>query len=261
MLAAINAETGSTWGLGERMRLGMLGGAWRIHHGPTVAVLKWHDPGSITLRNVDAPKVVEHIRRQGYPTPAWLAWGTTATGATWWIQELVGGEPQLALDLRAARRVLDLIRLQRTICPPTEFDWNAYVRMTVAGAPHALRGIAAPYESAPLPDNEMVHGDLSLANILLADGRLAGVVDIDAAGRGCAVYDVLAVVTNGLAWNGDADAIAHLMEFAWATYDAAAVRLTAVCLAWEAIDWASHRHAHRVPELTELYQDWLRPLQ
>ncbi len=255
VLAFINGDIAGTWRLEQRMTGGLLGGAWRVNDGSTAAVLKWHDPSSDVPRNPDAPAVVEHIRSAGYPTPAWLASGTTPQGFAWSIQELVEGESSLHLDATAARRVLDLVRLQRTICPPTAMSWTTFMRDTVATAPPDLRMLAAPYESAALPDDEMVHCDLSLSNIIFRDGKVTGVVDIDATGRGCAVYDLLNVALNGLTWNAEPDALALLHEYALDTYERAAVTIAATCLVVEGLAWGS---AHRSDELGIMYRTWLR---
>ena len=258
VLAAINDDIGGAWRLEQRMTGGLLGGAWRVNDGSTAAVLKWHDPSSDVPRNPDAPAVVEHIRIAGYPTPAWLASGTTPQGFAWSIQELVEGEPSLHLDATAARRVLDLVRLQRTICPPTAMSWTTFMRDTVATAPPDLRMLAAPYESAALPDDEMVHCDLSLSNIIFRDGKVTGVVDIDATGRGCAVYDLLNVALNGLTWNAEPDALALLHEYALDTYERAARDDRSDVSRGRGLAWGSAHRSDRSDELGIMYRTWLR---
>lgn len=260
VLAMINDDIVGTWQLEERLAGGLLGGAWRVNDGAVAAVLKWHDPASDVPRNPDAPAVVAYIRAAGYPTPAWLASGATTAGIAWSIQELVGGAPSLHLDVAAAERVVDLVRLQRTISPPTTMSWTTFMRETVRVAPPDLRAFAAAYESSPVPDDEMVHCDLSLSNILVRDARVVGVVDIDATGRGCAVYDLLSVAVNGLAWDADPKALALLHEYAVDTYDEAAVRIAATCLVTEGLGWASTHYADRIDDLAVTYREWLRSL-
>jgi len=115
--------------------------------------------------------------------------------------------------------------------------------------------LAGPYESAALPDDEMVHCDLSLSNILFRDGKVTGVVDIDATGRGCAVYDLLKVALNGLTRHAEPDALALLHEYALDTYERTAVTIAATCLVVEGLAWGS---AHRSDELGIMYRTWLR---
>lgn len=92
VLAEVNLETGAQWQLEGRLAGGVLGGAWRITSETGMAVLKWHDLTSSVPYNPDAPAVVAYIRANGYPTPAWLASGTTRDGIPWSVQELTSRE-------------------------------------------------------------------------------------------------------------------------------------------------------------------------
>lgn len=83
----------------------------------------------------------------------------------------------------------------------------------------------------------MVHCDLSLSNILVHNGILSGVVDIDAAGHGCAVYDVLSGALNGVLWEADPEAVQRLHRFAFETYGAGPVSIAAATLVIEGLFW------------------------
>lgn len=198
-LGHVNEETGAMWRLDSRFASGVLEGAWRVQHESTVAVLKWHDPASSAPYNPDAPTIVEYLRAAEYPTPAWLAAGTTADGVAWSVQEFVDGEPLRELDAASAEVFVHLVRLQRALSPPTVMSWNPYIRAHVFDAHPSHRplitaggdvrkllddalALAAPYESAALIDSEMVHCDLNVSNILMRNGRLVAVVDIDGFG-------------------------------------------------------------------------------
>lgn len=57
----------------------------------------------------------------------------------------------------------------------------------------------------------MVHGDLSMSNVLVRDGVVTGAVDIEAIGRGCAVFDLLTPVRQGHMYGAEVDAL-ELLE-------------------------------------------------
>lgn len=265
---------------GGRSRLagGVLGGAWLVDDGAHQAVLKWHEPGSTAPRNPDAPAVVDYLRKAGYPTPAWLAAGVTDSGRPYSIQEFVFGDRVRRLDRRVADLIVDLVRLQRTLSPPTTFSWTTYMRdhvfadhashqhLTSAGGAVAdlLAGcvsLAGPYEDVDLPDAEMVHCDLNVSNFILRDGRIAGVVDIDAAGRGCAVYDALTPAIAGVLWGAEPAALRRLHSFAFETYGTAPLLVAGATLVIEGLAWLLESRPDDVPVATDRYGRWLADLR
>ena len=276
ILEDANGQSGTAWRLESRLAGGLLGGAWLVREGALHAVLKWHGPSSEVPRNPDAAAVVAYIRARGYPTPAWLSAGTTTSGDAYSIQEFVPGHALERLDVDAAELIVDLVRLQRTLSPPTDLDWSTFMRDhvfddavrrdelsklgdVVGVAVADAVALAAPYESTVLEDHEMVHCDLSLSNILVDDGRLAGVVDIDAGGRGCAVYDVLAAALNGVVWDADPEAVARLHAYALESYGAGPVAVAAATLVFESIQWFSK--SPRLEQNTSRCRQWLAALK
>lgn len=214
VLDQVNATTGSDWALGEPMAGGWQAGAWRLHDGEAEAVLKWWDRTDWAPRVLGAASLVDAARRQGYPTPAWLAHGTTTEGYPFQVQEFVTGKPVKALTTAAAQLLIDLIDQQRGITLRTKVNWTSIMR--AAAIDHegshqqrlqghgvlldvliAARELAAPHAHCEPPDTEMVHGDLSMSNVLVRDGVVTGAVDIEAIGRGCAVFDLLTPVRQG----------------------------------------------------------------
>jgi hypothetical protein len=230
VLDEANAAIGSAWRLDSKMAGGLQTGAWRVRDGATAAVFKWHDPASDVPRNPDCAAVVDHIRSRGYPTPRWLASGFTETGFGWSIQELAAGERVMGFAVAAAERVIGLVELQRTITPPTTLSWSDFVRGKTG-------------TNVDLPDDELVHCDFNVSNILVHDGRVAAVVDIDAAGRGCAAYDALAMRASVLPFEPDSAAIAMIEEYVRDTYDAATVEVISACIEIERREWLTKRRA------------------
>lgn len=279
VLGEANQAMGASWRPESRFGTGMQQGAWRVRDAEVAAVLKWHEPGSAVAYNADIPAVVEHIRSAGYPTPAWLASGVTVDGSAWSIQELVEGEPLRELTVANADMFVELVELQRTLTPPTDLIWNTYVRAVIFDEDHpyhqrlatggpSLRqlvdeavALAAPYESATLTETEMVHGDLSVANVLAREGRVVAVVDIDAVGRGCATYDLLSPVVNGISWQSDPRAIERLLRYGLDTYGPAPIALAAACLAIENTVWYLDAVPAESEERVARQLGWLRDLR
>jgi hypothetical protein len=261
VLADVNLETGSRWRLEGRLAGGVLGGAWRVRSDSVTAVFKWHGPTSSAPYNPDGPEVVAYLRANGYPTPAWLASGSTPAGISWWIQELIPGRPMGQLDDAGAQLIIELVMMHRRLSPPTSFSWSAFMQEHAFGRhPSHLRAteaggvvssvlaqalaLAAPHESVAIPEIELVHCDLSVANIFLQEGRLSGVIDIDAAGRGCAVYDALSPALADVVYSPSGGPIHLLHEFALDEFGSAAVVIAAATLVSESLGAVAWSEPH-----------------
>jgi hypothetical protein len=98
----------------NRLPGGVNGGAMRVQlAGRANAVLKAvprAHPNHLdeTLR---AQRVVEHMRRRGYPTPAWLGVGTTATHV-WHLMDFVDAAPVPELTPSIVEQLMEIIELQ-----------------------------------------------------------------------------------------------------------------------------------------------------
>lgn len=289
ILEQANEASGGRWRLESRFADGLLEGAWRVRDGSAVAVLKWHDATAAAFGrgesfathgpyNPDAVAIVEYLRAEGYPTPAWYGAGATATGAVWSLQEFVDAEAIGPIEPATAELFIELIERQRTIRLPTSVNWNPYIRSHVFGehATHrrltsagegAIRvldsalSLAAPYESTSLVDDEMVHCDLSISNVLVRGGRVVAVIDTAGAARGCAAYDALSPVVNGVWWNSDSVAVERLVGYTLTTYGPATVAVVAACLAIETADWYfTHGREHAERPASRLYA-WVEDLR
>ncbi len=195
----------------EIMPLGRLGGgvnagALRVQvKGRADAVLKaeprTHPHLVGTLR---AQRVVEHMRGRGYPTPAWLGVGATATHV-WHLMDFVDAVPVSALTPALVEQLMEIIEIQAGQASEPYDHWGYAWRVAtgqestvawlsthspaVAGLVERLRPLGvdvAPPEGAP----DMVHADLNPSNVLVRDGAVAAVIDIGNAGSGTRATDL-----------------------------------------------------------------------
>ena len=209
-----------------RLSGGVNGGAVRVHlAGRGDAVLKAvppAHPGHLdeTLR---ARRVVEHMRGRGYPTPAWLGVGATATHV-WQLTDVVDAAPAPELTPSLVEQLMEIIELQADQASEPYDHWS-YAWRVATGAASAV--VETPEQSrlrrsmAALPGHssevsalverlrlvcadvppprgapDMVHADLATpSNVLVRDGTVVAVVDIGNAGSGTRATDLTA-----LAW-------------------------------------------------------------
>lgn len=177
-------------------------------------VLKWTDNPAWARRVRHAAELVRRARAVGYPTPAWLAVGTTAAGSPYQLQELVPGSPT-TLDDGLARQLIEICELQRDLLPEDhEVTWSGWSSGVVfdgwdgvwervqayddeaAELLERYGELCRPYRDEELPHQDFVHGDLNVGNLLVADGRITGIVDIEAAGSGARAYDLVSLAAS-----------------------------------------------------------------
>ncbi len=154
-----------------------------------------------TLR---AQRVVEHMRRRGYPTPAWLGVGATATHV-WHLMDFVDATPMPELTPSIVEQLMEIIELQAGQASEPYDHWSyawrvatgqesAVARLSgyspaVSALVERLRLLCAdvpPPQEAP----DMVHADLNPSNVLVRDGAVVAVVDIGNAGSGTRATDL-----------------------------------------------------------------------
>ena len=204
----------------SRLPGGVNGGAMRVQlAGRANAVLKAvprAHPNHLdeTLR---AQRVVEHMRRRGYPTPAWLGVGATATHV-WHLMDFVDAAPAPELTPSLVEQLMEIIELQAGQASEPYDHWSyawrvatgqesavagldfnetpeqSLLRQSVAGLSGYSSVVSALVERLRLvcadvpPPREapdMVHADLSTpSNVLVRDGAVVAVVDIGNAGSG-----------------------------------------------------------------------------
>ncbi len=191
----------------SRLPRGVNGGAMRVQlAGRANAVLKAvprAHPNHLdeTLR---AQRVVEHMRRRGYPTPAWLGVGATATHV-WHLMDFVDAAPVPELTPSIVEQLMEIIELQAGQASEPYDHWS-YAWRVATGQESAVAGLSG-YSSVvsalverlrlvcadvppPREAPDMVHADLNPSNVLVRDGAVVAVVDIGNAGSGTRATDL-----------------------------------------------------------------------
>ena len=173
-----------------------------------------------TLR---AQRIVEHMRRRGYPTPAWLGAGSTPTHV-WHLMELVDAVPAPDLTPSLIEQLMEIIELQagqateaydhwsyawrvatgQARLDPSETPGMAFLRQSIRGLSGHSSAVSALVErlghtcaDVPPPPEapDMVHTDLGTpSNVLVRDGAVVAVVDIGNAGSGTRAEDLIGIV-------------------------------------------------------------------
>jgi hypothetical protein len=87
VVAELNVALGTEYELVRWLTGGLQGGAFELTDGTTRVVLKWSADASWAPRVHRAARLVAKARAAGYPTPAWLAAGTTAGGSPYQLQD------------------------------------------------------------------------------------------------------------------------------------------------------------------------------
>jgi aminoglycoside phosphotransferase (APT) family kinase protein len=192
-------------------------GAMRIQlAGRVNAVLKaWPRARPNQLdESLRAQRVVEHMRRRGYPTPAWLGVGATATHI-WHLMDFVDAAPAPELTPSLVEQLMEINELQAGQASEPYDHWSYAWRLATGQesgqdlAPSLSRAVAelSGYSSVvsalverlrlmcgdvppPREAPDMVHADLKPDNVLVRDGAVVAVVDIGNAGSGTRATDL-----------------------------------------------------------------------
>lgn len=187
---------------------GLQGGAWLVvDPDGRSAVLKWrHTSGPSEVRQL--AEVIRRVREQGYPTPAWLAAGVTRDGVSYHVQEFVPGTASTPLTPAKVELLLGVLERQADLDAAPTHDWSRRVKaMALGDSPggprrvvaslgvrgqallHCYDRLLAGFGPVELPAGDLVHGDFNSCNILLQGGRVSGVIDVEAVGRGTRAFD------------------------------------------------------------------------
>jgi aminoglycoside phosphotransferase (APT) family kinase protein len=229
VLADVASVVGAEVTVLSRLPGGLHVGAVRVQLGGRAdAVLKVvprAHPGHLdeTLR---AQRVVEHMRRRGYPTPAWLGVGATATHV-WHLMDFVDAAAVPEFTPSIVEQLMEIIELQAgQACEPYDhwsyawrvatgqesavarLDFNetpeqSFLRQSIAKLSGYSSEVSALVEllrllcaDVPPPREapDMVHADLNPSNVLVHDGAVVAVVDIGNAGSGTRATDLINLV-------------------------------------------------------------------
>jgi Phosphotransferase enzyme family len=209
----------------SRLPGGVNAGAMRVQlAGRATAVLKAEPrarPNHLdeTLR---AQRIVDHMRRCGYPTPAWLGVGATPTHV-WHLTDFVDATPAPKLTPSLVEQLMEIIELQAGQASEPYDHWSYAWRVATCQEP-AVAGLdleETPEQSLlrqsvarlsahssvvsalverlrlvcadvppPREAPDMVHADLNPSNVLVHDGAVVAVVDIGNAGSGTRATDL-----------------------------------------------------------------------
>jgi hypothetical protein len=213
-----------------RLPGGVNGGAWRVQlAGRANAVLKAVPRAHAnhldeTLR---AQRVVEHMRGRGYPTPAWLGVGGTAT-RIWHLMDFVDAAPAPELTASLVEQLMEIVELQAGQASEPYDHWS-YAWRVATGQESAVAGLElneTPEQSLlrqsvarlsghssvvsalverlrlvsadvppPAEAPDMVHADLATpGNVLVRDEAVVAVVDLGNAGSGTRATDLTTLV-------------------------------------------------------------------
>ncbi|MBV9795988.1 MAG: phosphotransferase [Actinobacteria bacterium] len=169
-----------------------------------------------------AQRVAGHMRGRGYPTPAWLAVGATATHV-WQLLDFVDAAAVAELTSPIVEQLMEIVELQAGQASEPYDHWLYAWRVATGQEPavaglevsetpeqlHLRQSVARLSGYSPVVADlaertrlvcaglppppaapDMVHADLNPGNVLVRDGAVVAVVDIGNAGSGTRATDL-----------------------------------------------------------------------
>lgn len=211
---------------------GFQSGAYLVRDGAGDAVLKWTTQKWWAARVLGAAPLVAAVRESGWPTPAWRLAGTTPAGFPYVVQDFAAGAEAGLVSEALVVALLPIIDLQAGLAPATDVDWSAYARNLIFGEskeePARISAFSAsgkaflevvaewtsPYRDIVLRNDDLVHGDMNPENVLLVDGQVTAILDVEAIGRGSRFMDVASLLMHCYFWEGEPGAVRLLVDYA-----------------------------------------------
>ena len=213
VLRDVNRLHGTDFELVGAFDGGRQGGALRVRsRAGRTAVFKWTRDAGLVTRIPQARADVSNLRRRAYPTPGWLVAGATDAGVGFVIQELGAGLPGTWLTVPLVE-LCAVIELQAGLGHAATESWSSYVEWLARdpggprrflGSTPAGRDLVAHFDevlrghgSGEVITRDLVHGDLNTSNVLVADGYVSAVIDIEAIGSGTRAIDYAWLLREG----------------------------------------------------------------
>lgn len=199
-------------------------------------VVKWDSDRDLSWKVPYVASQIPELRRRGCQVPAVLGFGDLPRGGFAWLQECVPGQPADVLTDGLLAQLIELVgSFANAPAGPHKTDITKWVPAVVVddkpGWWKAAESIDQPterfvrvlrrwYSEIPAPEarRDFVHGDLNLGNVMIQDGLMTGVIDLEHLGVGDRTVDIarlafewqrqLLAGANGLAGKG----LERLME-------------------------------------------------
>jgi Ser/Thr protein kinase RdoA (MazF antagonist) len=159
-----------------------------------------------------AAELLHTLRERGVPTPELLWWRPLDELWGVFIQSWLPGEPLDVLDRPLLENLIALLERQANVdVRPDDWNlswwvgavvfdgWENWWKDSERAAPQLARRLQSflePAEGASLPAADIVHGHISLRNVLARDGVITGIVDWDHVGVGTRALDFTGLLFN-----------------------------------------------------------------
>lgn len=178
-----------------------------------------------------AAKAIKLAREFGWPTPAWLAWGTTPSGYPYEVQEFLTRTHRDHVDIAFAKAAMHVIDIQAGKAPNIDQDWTKYDRSVVyEGQAGFYKRIAEfsdsgrdfigfinekmkAFQDILVQNNDLVHRDFHNGNALLMGDKITALIDAEYMGRGSRLHDITTIMVFALLFEGEAAVIDALMAY------------------------------------------------
>lgn len=209
----VNRTHGLRLAVRGRFADGLQGGAWELAAPDGVRYVLKVRPADPRSPIGEVRRAVERVRDAGYPTPRWPAAIGLGHGLACHVQEFADGDASTPLTSANVGPVLAALELHAGLDPLPSRDRNAdALAAATDDGPGSLRQAVAALDApgaallgrydrlldaagpVALPVGDLVHGDFNSCNILLREGAVSAVIDIDELGSGTRVLDYAALL-------------------------------------------------------------------
>lgn len=192
---------------------GVAVGAWEvIDDCGTREVLKFGDHPVWRTHALQTRMVSEHLRANGYPAARVTDCGVLASGTAYYLQAFIAGTPlgpaPGGLSLDQLEVLLGVVDAATGLAPPVPQGWADYIEAVLFREDHEwgalaastdpligvvlerARGLVDSHGEARFTRDDFVTGDLGPHNVLIADGAVQAVIDLESSGTGDRIIDL-----------------------------------------------------------------------